>query len=426
MPSLLQNRLDLARRAGVCKEIFTGVLYSGNYQGTPSGTEAARRIISSDLAAVNRSGTGAEKPASAENYRYVWVTRVATQRKVVQNGYTAYEAAASVLTGQNASADARIVGYLTLDRILPITLPLYTAVEIHQWPIRESEERPGLHWAIREALNLIHWPRTISVTGVSGTERYDLSTLAPDLKQTGQLIRVFRPETDSTKEPVPMIGRPYLVPDGEKMWLHVPEDVATGDVFTVQLRLPARGWVRTRRRAFATPTVVAGAVTAITLNDDGGLGYESATVSISGDGSGATATATVSGGAVTGFTVTAGGSGYTAGATYVTVSEPDTTTWAYSLFGPVNDLDDTLPPVDKVTAVAYAIMARRMAKLGPKPQAEEWLKEAQESEAGVLDLLTHQVEPATPRDRRTYRVPTHPTGKSWRAAVPGWRRGWPR
>ena len=53
--------------------------------------------------------------------------------------------------------------------------------------------------------------------------------------------------------------------------------------------------------------------------DNGGAGYSSApTVTISGDGTGATATATVSGGVVTGITITAIGSGYTYA--HVTVS----------------------------------------------------------------------------------------------------------
>jgi hypothetical protein len=61
--------------------------------------------------------------------------------------------------------------------------------------------------------------------------------------------------------------------------------------------------------ASATATVAGGAVTAFTLTG-GGSGYTSApTVSIAG-GNGAVVTATIASGAVTGFTVTNGGSGY--------------------------------------------------------------------------------------------------------------------
>lgn len=67
------------------------------------------------------------------------------------------------------------------------------------------------------------------------------------------------------------------------------------------------------QRAKATPTIVGGVITAVTV-DDGGMFYETApTVTAydpTGAGSGATLTAVVSGGVVTGVTVTAGGTGY--------------------------------------------------------------------------------------------------------------------
>ena len=347
MPALTAYRKDLARRAGVLKELTTGVLYQGAYAGTASGSDAARRIVSSDLAAVNRAGTAAEAPATAQNYRYVWAPTTGEQRKIVQNGYAPYNAASSVLTGHSASADAFIVGYVVLDRALAAALTGNVAVEIHQWPILANEERPGLHWAINEALGLIDWPRKVTITSVTGQTRYDVASAIPDLKQMGQLLRVYRAEEDAATGPDVMIGRPYLEPDAEKMYLHVPEGVTTGENFTVQARLPAKGWIRV-------------------------------------DG-----------------------------------------TWASSTVGLVNETDEALPPVDEVTAVAWALIARRMSKKGPKPQSEEWAKEAAEAEAAVVDILANPVTPMTPRNRRTYRVPTHPTGKSWRPAVPGWRRGWP-
>lgn len=348
MPTLAAYRQDFARRAGVLKQITTGVLYSGTYQGAASGTDAARRIVSTDLAAVNRSGTAAELPATAQNYRYIWSPTTVEQRRVVGNGYTGYATASSVLTGHNAAADAFIVGYLVLDRALTAALAGNVAVEVHQWPILANEERPGLHWAINEALSLIPWPRKVAITSVSGQTRYDVSSTIPDLKDTGQVLRVFRYEDDAAAGPDVMIGRPYVEPDGDKMYLHVPEGVTTGQNFTVQASLPARSWIR------------------------------------------------VSG------------------------------TWGTSTVGLVNESDEALPPVDKVTAVAYAILARRMAKKGPKPQSEEWQREALEAEAACVDILQHPVVPMTPRNRRTYRVPNHPLGKSWRPAVPGARRSWPR
>lgn len=70
------------------------------------------------------------------------------------------------------------------------------------------------------------------------------------------------------------------------------------------------------------PTIVGGALTAIAV-ERGGRGYRTApAVAIAGEGSGAVATAAVSGGKVTGFTVTNGGSGYSAENTEVRVARP--------------------------------------------------------------------------------------------------------
>lgn len=69
---------------------------------------------------------------------------------------------------------------------------------------------------------------------------------------------------------------------------------------------------------------VQGAIHNITVTD-GGTGYGSApTVTITGDGSGATATASISGGVVTGITVTAEGSGYTYAKVAVSGGSPTT------------------------------------------------------------------------------------------------------
>jgi len=103
---------------------------------------------------------------------------------------------------------------------------------------------------------------------------------------------------------------------------------------TVTIAAPSGG--TSPVQATAVPTITGGVVKAITVVN-GGAGYSSATpptVTIAGAGSNATATATVSAaGAVTGFTIGAGGTGYT---TYPTA--PNNTTITGGVSAPENAL----------------------------------------------------------------------------------------
>lgn len=346
MPTLHQYRHDLARRAGMLKEITTGVLYNGAYEGTASGTDAARRVVSSDLAASDRAGTEAGQHASMANYAWIYISSTGEQRRIVERGFNSHATASTVLTGQNASADSYIVGYYTVDRAFSTTLAADTDVEVlSTFPVLSNETLPGLHWAINEALQVIPWPMKISITGVSDQSRYDVAATMPWLKHTSQLIRVFRPEDDAARGPDPMRGPAYIEHDGEKTYLEIPEPVNTGETFTVQVLRPASTWIR------------------------------------------------VNG------------------------------TWADSTVGLVSNSNEALPEIDHVTTVAYAILARQMARKGPKPQSEEWAKEADMAEETARPYLRTHLMPSTPRRDWSWRTPLHPAGRSWRATV-GLRR-WP-
>lgn len=422
MPTLTSYRRDLALKCSTLKLITTGVLYSGTYQGTASGTDAARRIVSSELGLANLAGTASEIPATAKDYQWTYIPSTAEQRRIVKNGYSAYNLASEVLTGHNAGADSYVTGYTTLDRALSSVLAPNSLAEIlGRFPALGYEDMPGLHWAINEALQVMHWPRQESVTG-DGTNKIDVSSSFPWLKRPEQLIRVFGVDPGNGYGPQEMPGRAWLEPDGEKMWLHIPETVSTGDVFTVQVRRPCHTWILAKRQARATVTLTGGAVTAITVVD-GGVGYiATPAVTISGAGTLATATATISGGAVTSIAVNVGGSGYVSGTTFATIAVPTTTTWATSTVGLVNELAEALPEVDRVTAVAYWQLCKRMARKGPKPQQDEWAKEAEDAAEAAAPFVMWQNEPPVPRSGM--RIPMHPTGRSWRPM--GWSgRRWP-
>lgn len=353
MVSLREQRRDMAERYTGLKLIRTGVLYADVYSGTASGTAARRRIVSSDLATVRKDGLNAELDTSTKNYRWVWCPETAEQRRIVHEGYNGYAAASGILTGHNALADAEIVGYLTVDRAVNTAYPADTLIEGHgRFPVLSGEEIPGLHWAINEALQLMTWPFKLSVAGVTGTQRYDLHSTTINawwVTNRDQLVEVFRAETDNTIGGDPMQGRKWLEPDGEHMWLYVPEEVSTGETFTVQLRRPCHTWIKL-------------------------------------------------GGAE----------------------------WRDSTVGLVNESDEALPAMDRVSAVAWAVLARRMALRGPKPEVEGWATEAERAEKACAEFLTFQVEASTPMRQKRGRVPWHPTGKLWQpmSRMGGGRR-WP-
>jgi hypothetical protein len=426
MPTLVSYRQDLAHKCGRLAQVTTGVFYAGTYQGTPSGTASARQIISSDLASQSLTGASALLPSSAYDFEWTYVPSRAEQRRVVKNGFSGYNAASAVLSGQAAGADALIVGMLTVDRAHATTLPPNTPVEvISRFPVLSSESMPGMHWAINEALSVMHWPFKVALTAVASTRRYDLTSVAPWAIRPEQLIRVFLPDDGAGDGPQQMSGRPWIEPDGEKTYLHIPDTLNAGEVFYAQLRRPVRTWILVKRTARATATVAAGAVTAVTLAD-GGAGYTAApAVTLSGGGgTGASVTATVAGGAVTGFSGLVGGSGYTTAPT-VTLAAPTTTTWTTSTVGLVNDEDEALPDVDRVTAVAYWHLCLRMARAGPKPQQAEWAEEAKLAAEAAAPFVEFQNEPQTPSHRQPYIVPFVPGRRRGLRLVSQGARRWP-
>ncbi len=345
MPTLTAYRRDLALKASSLKLVTTGVLYSGTYQGTASGSDAARRVVSSDLGLSNLAGTSAEIPSTAKDFQWMYAPASAEQRRIVKNGYNAFNAASDVLTGHNSGANAYIVGYLTADRNFASTLAANMTVEVlGRFPVNSYEEMPGLHWAINEALQVMHWPFKLSVTGVANQFRYDLSSSASWLKRPEQIIRVYRPDGNDGRGPQVMPGKVWIEPDGEKTYLHIPESVPTGTTFYVQVRRPSSTWIRV------------------------------------------------------------GG------------------TWATSTVGLVNETDEALPEVDRVTAVAYWQLCLRMARKGPKPQESEWAQEAKLAAQDAAPFVEWQVEPEQPY--AGIRLPRHPTGRSWRPMSSGGRR-WP-
>lgn len=244
MPSLADMRADLGDRHNGRQEITTGVWYGNAYTGTATGTNSRRMIVSSDLAKVNRAGTSAEVSGGAANYEWVYVPDTGEQRRIVENGLTTYATASSVLTGNASGSDSEVVGYVILDRNLDIALPPGTLVEFgERFPTLPGTELPSLHWGINEALQVLHWPNKLAITG-DGTRRIDISALAWWFKRKEQLIKVFSSDPDDGTGPQPMAGKSWIEQDGQYMYLHIPEAVSTGTTFYAQVRRPSHTLIK--------------------------------------------------------------------------------------------------------------------------------------------------------------------------------------
>lgn len=346
MPTLAAYRADFGDRHNARREITTGVFYGAAYTGTPTGTNARRLVVSSDLASMNRAGASGEAPGASANYEWTYVPSTGEQMRVVENGFTSYATASSVLTGNVSGSDAEIVGYLIQDRNLAVALPPDTLVETGgRFPTLPGQELPSLHWAINEALQVMHWPYKLPIPG-DGTKRYEVSALAPWLKRQEQLIRVFLNDPDDGTGPQPMQGKVWLEQDGQYVYLHVPQVMDVGQTFYAQVRRPCNTWIKV-------------------------------------------------------------------GA------------WRDSTVGLVNENDEALPEVNRVTPVAWWQLCTRMAERGPSAKSDGWATAAVEAEKDAAPFVEDQPDPGTPQRRYGYAVPRHPRGKAWVATGYGGIRRWP-
>ena len=142
--------------------------------------------------------------------------------------------------------------------------------------------------------------------------------------------------------------------------------------------------------ATGTVSVSSGAVTGVTITN-GGSGYASnAKAAISGDGVGAQASLTIVGGVITGATVTAGGSGYTfagvsiGGILRVSTHNADSAHGGYAYGG-----NDYLPRIDKQDISALASLSEQGVDRIPSvtlhlSDADGWLLQTYERGYGLL------------------------------------------
>jgi hypothetical protein len=236
------------------KSASTGVQASppsGSYVGVASDL---RRLVSSDLARANRAGTGGDDYRSDfwEN-GYALVPSLPLQVPIAGNGFTPYVVASSV-TDQVASSTP--VGYVTLARSFAATLTAGTNFELHTPlpPVSDDDGMTSILSFLNRACDTMVRPRRVSIAGVTGQTRYDLSSYGVNRRE--QVGAVYAPETDATIEPYPMDDGAWGVrEDGEKLYLCLyGAPWGTGFTFNVDLSLPLSAWVKVGA-TWATSTV---------------------------------------------------------------------------------------------------------------------------------------------------------------------------
>jgi hypothetical protein len=343
-------------------EVWQAVLETeqcGDYQrltvtSVAAGADALRTVICSDLATEDT-----EADATAYAGQSVYVERTGEQRRVVMASTGYVPASGTLLLTGDLEAALRVGDVVWL---------------IQRLGVKRFQKQAGLRDAINAALSDLAIDKYLTVDGTTlsideddGT--IDLSAYRDWLTQN-RIKGLRRVEVASTGIPKLIPGQPHLRHDGENLLLEPQVTLETTDTVYVDLAWPAKRWLRSKRTARATATVVGDAVTALTLVD-AGVGYtEAPTVTLSGGGGTlATATATLSGDGVASFAVTAGGSGYTS-APIVTISAP-VGTWADSSSGVENDEDDLRPALDLMVATTLYHVFVQLAK-GPAEDTSRW------------------------------------------------------
>jgi len=399
---------------------------SGSYAGVANSADAQRQFVSSDLGSTSITDGEEIRPDYYDNWYLYLLSATPEQRRVSMGGYAPNNLASSV-TDQAGSS---IVGYVMLERALGAVVPAGTVGELHAHPVLD-DGMPGVLSLTNQALASMRLTQTITVTP-NGTRRVEV-TGQPWLTKQNMLGRVLGPAASyAAAMDTTGIGDAKLQFDGEKTYLILSYGPGSSDgSLFVECFRPRNTWVLIKRQATASVTVAAGAVTAVTLVD-GGVGYSgAATATISGDGTGATVNVTVSGGAVTGFSGLVGGSGYTQAATSVSLSAPDTTTWAASTTGLVNEADECTGDLNEITLVAYYHYLSYQLNADPRGASPNVLREWKTVAQAAAPFLVYDQDALVPVNDPSgaYGMPDSPQWRAFRGqsfAGRGWGGGgWP-
>lgn len=243
MPRLDQLRWQVADLASGYLTGSTGVLTNGAYVGVANGTDAQRRLVSSDLLDQDVSGLTSDTELEWWDGAWAYLPSTQQQRRVANAGYTA-NSLASAVTDQASSAER--VGFATLARPWTAVVAANEAFEIHApFPVTRSQtdRLPSIHGAINQALRVMRFKHDVSFVG-TGVSRLDASSLTWLTADEGQLIEIRDPSYAATDAQRGLVGGADLEFLGEKIWLTMGSTVSSGTAFTGVFWRPRGTWVK--------------------------------------------------------------------------------------------------------------------------------------------------------------------------------------
>lgn len=244
MPTLAALRAATTDRLAPHIPGTTGV---ANAAGTSYTGRAAdgntRRIISSDLLSIDAGETGAEDPPDALKNEWLYLlTSPPQQRRIPEGALGAYATASEVATGYSGSGD-QPVAYVDLERPLMAVAAPGTPFEIHAIPPLRAGRSMGVHAAINRALRVMLREDTVTVTGDTGTYRYDVTATFPWITRPDQFVSAHYVETVSGLDTWAIPGATLRF-DANTVLL-VPNSTFTdGQSIPVRVLRPLSSWIK--------------------------------------------------------------------------------------------------------------------------------------------------------------------------------------
>lgn len=347
---------------------------SGTYAGVSDTSDAQRVFTSSDLGATSITD-GDDVRSDYFNNWYLWLlSATPEQRRTAMDGYTPNTTAAEA-TDQ---AGTSIVGTVMLERAWGAIVPAGTVGELHSHPILDYD-MPGIHTLLNRSLGAMRFTRTLTIAVTGATRLLSLAAY-PWVTKQSMLGQVRGPSATDEDALYSTVDDCKIVFRSEIPYLLLPWPVSGGNLY-VDMFAPRSTWIGLRATGVAT--VVANAVTAITVRLTGGNYTIAPTVTITGGGgTGATATATIANGVVTGFVVTAGGSGYTSTPTVTVGIE-----WGSSTVGLVNETDECTGKLEEITLVAFYHYAMMKAFADPRGPSQAWLMRMKQAASDAAPFM---------------------------------------